>query len=137
MLIEQRHARKSLVALATSVLLDVAVCLHMGPQVRPIGESSRANLTFERLFAGVRAHMTLQQPRSAETLAADLAFARQRVRPDVHFERTKRVVSLVAVFARELLLNLSAAVELLVLRKSPESRITLIAVFALVARVGK
>ncbi len=63
--------------------------LHVSAQIGSIGERSSANVTLERFLARVRAHMTLQQPRTTETLAADFALARQRVRSDVHLKRAQ------------------------------------------------
>jgi len=85
-LVQQRHARECLEAPEALVLLHVTVGLHMRPQIRPVGERPRAYVALERLFACVRAHVSLQQPRSTEALAADLALARQSVRADVHLE---------------------------------------------------
>ena len=59
MLIEQRHARKSLGTLLTPVLLHIAVSLHVSPQIGAIGECARTNVTLERLLARVRSHVTL------------------------------------------------------------------------------
>lgn len=91
----------------------------------------------ERLLSGVRADMSLQQPRSRERFTAKVALARQRVRTDVHLERAQRRVHLRAVFAaeglaREATLCCSAMV-LLVFRKSGVSGVGFCTVGALVA----
>ena len=132
-LVEQRHAREGLEALGALVLLDVAVRLHVSAQVGAVGKGARANLAPKRLLARVRAHVALEQPRSTEALAAYLALARQRVRANVHLERTERCVHLVAVLAREVLEHLGAAVELLVLGEAAECRVALAAAVALIA----
>ena len=82
---QQRHPRESLVTVSATVLLDVTVRLQVRAQVRPIGKAPPTHVTRERLLTGVRAQVTLKQPRSRESFAADLAFARQRVRANVHF----------------------------------------------------
>lgn len=45
--------------------------LHVGAQVRPVGERFAAVRATERLFTGVRPQMTLKQPRTRERLVAD------------------------------------------------------------------
>jgi len=94
MLGEQRHTRERLVARAAAVSLDAGVCLQVRAQVGPVGERALAVGTLERLLAGVRPHVTLQQPRSRERLATQRTPARQRVRPNVHLERSLCAVHL-------------------------------------------
>ena len=118
----------------TLVFLHIAMGLHVSPQVRAVRKGSSANVTPERFLARMSAHVALQEPRSAETFAAYLALAWQRVSADVHLERSQRRVRLLAVFAREVFLNLSAAVELLVLGKAAKSGVALAAAITLVAR---
>lgn len=108
--------------------------LHVRPQIRAVGERARTNVALERFFARVRPHVSLQQPRPAEALAAYLTLARERVRPYVHFERAQRRVRLLAILAREMLLYLRAAVKLLVLGQTAECGIALAAPIALVSR---
>ena len=118
MLVEQRHARKGLVTLEALVLLDVAVRLHVGAQIRSVGEGARTNVALEGLLARVGAHVALEEPGPREALAAELALAGQGVRADVHLEGAEGRVRLVAVLAGEVLLHLGGAVELLVLAQA-------------------
>ena len=101
MSIEQRHPRKSSVAVFALILFYEAMGLHVSPQVGSIRKCSIANLTFEGLLAGVRPVVALQQPRPRKRLAADLAFTRQRVRSYVHFQSTRRHIRFVTTFALE------------------------------------
>ena len=133
MFVEQGHARERLGTLDTFVLFDIAVGLHVCPQVGTIGEGARTNVTLEGFLARVGAHVALQQPRPTETLAAYLALARQRMGADVHLEGAQRRVRLLAVLAGELLLNLCGTVELFVLGEAAECRVALAAAVALVA----
>ena len=64
--------------------------------------------------------MALQEPRPRECLAADLTFTGQRVRTDVHFQCTERIVGFVAEFTLKLFLDLSNAVKLFVLGETTE-----------------
>ena len=130
---EQRHAREGLRARVAVVLLHVRVRLQVRAQIRPVGERASAVRTLERLLAGVRAQVALQQPGPRERLAAQFTLARQRVRADVHLERAERRVSLGAVFARELASHLAGAVELAMLRQSVDGRVALVARVALEA----
>lgn len=139
---EQRHAAERLAARRTRVLLHVRVGLQVGAQVGPVGESPVAVLARERLLAGVGADVALQQPRPAERLAAYVAYARQRVRADVHLERAERVVRLVAVLAAERLdgamRHVVGAVILLVLGQTGNGRVRFRASDALVpSRAGR
>lgn len=138
MLRQQRQPRERLRARRTLEALHVLVRLLVRAQIRPVGERARAQLAHERLLAGVRADVALQQPRARERLVTVRTLARQRVRTDVHLERTERLVRLVALLAHERLLRLVAlgrrAVELLVLGQARVGRIRLTAVRALVAR---
>ena len=109
--------------------------LHVSAKVRAVGERPAADLALERLLARVRAHVTLQQPRPRECLAANVTLARQRVRADVHFERAERIVGFLAEFTLKLFLHLSDAVKLLVLGKTAVGRVGLGTAVALVARI--
>lgn len=62
--------------------------------------------------------MSLEQPRSGESLPAYFANARQSVSPDVHFESSQTDVLLLAVLAAEGFPRLGVAVQLLVLEQS-------------------
>lgn len=66
----------------------------------------------------VRPDVSLEQPRSGESFAAYLTNTRQRVSPDVHFERSEAHVLLLAVFTTEGFPRLGVAVQLLVLEQS-------------------
>lgn len=100
-LAEQRHARKSLAAVLARVFLHVRVGLQMRAQIGTVGERPSAVLARERLLAGVRPDVSLQQPRPRKRLSAQLALARQGVSADVHFEGAQRHVRLLAVLAAE------------------------------------
>lgn len=92
--------------------------LQVGPEVASVGERAVTVLTAERLLAGVRPDVTLEQPRPGERLAAHVTLAGQRVRTDVHLQRAQTYVHLIAGFAREGLFRLALsgrAMELLVL----------------------
>lgn len=140
MLRQQRHPAEGLAARVAGVLLDLAVSLQMGPEITSVGERAVAVLTAERLLAGVRTNVTLEQPRPGKRLAAHCTLARQRVRSDVHLERAQTDVHLVAGLAREGLLRLALggrAVELPVLGQAGERGVGLAAVRALVPRRGR
>jgi len=66
----------------------------MRAQVGPVGERALTVRTPKRFLAGVGTKVTLEQPGPGERLAAELAAARQRVRPDVHLQGTDRRVRL-------------------------------------------
>ena len=61
--------------------------LHMRSQVAAIGERLAAVGAAERLVAGVRAHVALQQPGARERLVAHGAHVLQLVRQQVHAAR--------------------------------------------------
>lgn len=134
---QQRHPAEGLAARVAGVLLHVAMSLQMGPEITPVGKRAVAMLTAERLLAGVRADVTLEQPRPGERLAAECTLARQRVRPDVHLQRPQADVHLVAGLAREGLLRLALggrAMELPMFGQAGERGVRLAAVRALVPR---
>lgn len=116
---EQRHPRECFAARCAGILFDVGMCLEMGAQIRFVGEGTMAVLAAERFVAGVCADVSLQQPRSRERLAAQMAFARFGVRSNVHFQGAHRIVRLRAVFAGKRFLHFArcrrGAMELLVL----------------------
>lgn len=76
MLGQKRDPRKALVTSGTRVLLHFGVGLQVSPQVGSIGESSVAEVAREGFLSGVRANVSLQQPRSGEGFSADGALAR-------------------------------------------------------------
>lgn len=136
-LLQQRRPREGLAARRARVFFGVGMRLEMRPEVRLVGERAVAALALERLLAGVRAEVALQQPRPGEGLAAQVALARLGVRADVHLQRPHRVVRLGAELAAERLLHLAGggrgAVELVVLGEAGVGRVRLAAVGALVA----
>ena len=77
--------------------------------------------------------MTLQQPRTTKAFAANFALARQCVRSNVHFESAERRVGFFTVFTGKMLLNLGAAVELLVFGQAAKCGVALAAAVALVS----
>lgn len=96
-----------------------------------------AVLARKRFLAGVSANVALQQPRSREGFAAEMAFAGKCVRPDVHLEGAQAGVLFFAELADEGLFSLVTlsvrTMELLVLGQTGISGIRLTAVGALVA----
>lgn len=132
MLVEEGHPGECLPAGLAAVLLDFGVGLEMCAEVGPVGERSLAVRAREGLLAGMSANVALKQPRSGESLPAELALARQGMCPDVHFESPKGHVFLVAVFAVEGFLVLCVAVQLPVLAQPAERRVLLPAVGAVV-----
>jgi len=143
--LQQRHAWECLAAGRARISLGTGVRLRMRAQVGPVGEGAVTVGTSKRFLAGVRAQVSLQQPRPRERFAAQLAAARQRVRSDVHLERTCRRVGLGrrstgrsgddAVSADELASGTRRdAVELAVLRQAVVRRVTFAARLALEAR---
>ena len=90
----------------------------------------------EGFLARVRPDVTLQKPRTRESLTAQEALAGQCVRADVHLEGTERDVNLLAVFAAEGFLVgglLGGAVKLLMFSQPAVSRVGLVTIGALVA----
>jgi hypothetical protein len=60
------------------------VCFHVCSQVGPVGKLLSAMSTAERLFAGVRSHVSLQQPGPGKSLAAHITLVAEIVCKDVH-----------------------------------------------------
>ena len=58
------------------------------------------------ILTGMSSDVSLQQPGTGEGFAAQLAFARKRVRANVHLKRAQRHVGLLAILARESLFDL-------------------------------
>ncbi len=73
-------------SLATAPTLEhlALVCFHVCSQVGPVGKLLTAMSTAERLFAGVRSHVSLQQPGPGESLAAHITLVAEIVSQDVH-----------------------------------------------------
>ena len=65
------------------------VRLDVSAQVGLVGERLAAVRTSERLFTGVRADVTLQQPRPGEAFTALGTLAALTVRPHVHAVRRR------------------------------------------------
>lgn len=72
----------------------------------------------KKTLTRVRPDVSLEQPRSGESLPAYFTNTRQRVSPDVHFESSQADVLLLAVFTAEGFPRLRVAVQLLVLEQS-------------------
>lgn len=86
-------------ATAADVRFLGRVCLYVGAQVRLIRECLGTLWTPERLLASVRSDVTLQEPRSAESLAAVRTGASLVVSAYVHAVGWHRDVFFVAVRA--------------------------------------
>ena len=84
------------------MFLGVRVCLYVCSQVGPVCERAAAIRAAERPFAGVRTNVTLQEPGTTERLAADGAFTRERVSPNVHLQSSQTHVILIAILTRKL-----------------------------------
>lgn len=137
---QQRHPGKCLAAPGTRVLLNIRVRLQVSPQVRSVGECSTAVVARKRFFSSVGANVTLEEPRSRESLSTQMALAGQCVRTDVHLEGSQRSVYFCAIlaaegFACETSLG-GRAVVLLMLRKTGVRGVRLCAVGTLVARAS-
>lgn len=117
MLIEIRFQGERLVASFTLEMFESRVCLHVGPEVRPVRECLTAVCTPERLLAGVWAHMSLQEPRSTESLTTHVATVLQVVREYVHGQSRHANVHLLAVGALFGQFTIQATVCLLVSRQ--------------------
>lgn len=60
--------------------------LQVGAEIRAVGEGPVTMCAGKWLLTCVGPDVSLQQPGSGESLAADLADAGQRVAPDVHLQ---------------------------------------------------
>ena len=85
---------------ATTEGLDVAVCLHVSPQVTLVSEALAALVTAEWFLSSVSSDVTLEQPRSGERLATERTLAARGVGPHVHAEGGRAAVLLAAHPAR-------------------------------------
>ena len=132
MLVQKRHPGESLPAGFAAVLLDFRVGLQVCAEVGPVGKRSLAVRARKGLLTSVRADVSLEQPRTRESLPAELALARESMSPDVHFECAEGHVFLVAVLAVEGFLVLRVAVELSVLAEPAECRVLFAAIRAVV-----
>ncbi len=86
---------KSLAAAPTLENLAL-VCFHVCSEVGPVGKLLSAMSTAERLFAGVRSHVSLQQPGPGESLAAHITLVAEIVSQDVHRQGWSAHVHLLA-----------------------------------------
>lgn len=75
---------EGLIAALASVVLEGRVCLHVGAEVWTVSKGFATVGAGKRLLPRVRAHVTLKEPRSAEGLAAHIAFVLEVVGEDVH-----------------------------------------------------
>jgi hypothetical protein len=74
---------KSLAAAPTLEHLAL-VCFHVCSQVGSVGKLLSAMSTAERLFSGVRSHVSLQQPGPGESLTAHITLVAEAVCENVH-----------------------------------------------------
>lgn len=88
--------------------------LHVRPQVGAVGKGLPAVRAAEGLLPGVRAHVSLQQPRPAEGLAAHGALVFEVVGQQVHGQRRHGDVRFATRRALARQLAIQAAVRLLV-----------------------
>jgi hypothetical protein len=93
--------------------------LQMRSEVGAVGESTMAVVAAERLLARMRSNVSLKKPWPRESFAAEMAFAGQRVRSDVHLQSSSRRVDLAAFVAchgfLDLIALVSSTMELLML----------------------
>lgn len=78
-------------------------------------------------------YVSLKQPRSGERFAAEFTHTGQRVRPDVHLQRSQADVLLLTVLTAEGLLVAPLALELLVFGQAREAQVLFMTVQALEA----
>ena len=87
----------------------------MSSQVGAVSKGSSTVVTFEGFLPRVGSDVTLEEPRSRESLSAQLTLTGQGVGTNVHLQGTKRNVGLFAIFAVKLLFHLIHTMELFVL----------------------
>lgn len=92
MFAQKWHPRKRFTARGAWIFFDFWMGLEMSTEIRPIGKSSSTVMARERFFTSVGSDMSLQQPRPGESFSTQVTFARQRMRANVHFQRTERCV---------------------------------------------
>lgn len=114
MFVQVRLECKCLLTLLTFVVLEGRMGLHVSPQVGAVGKGLPAVGAPEGLLTCVRAHMSLQEPRPAKGLAADVTLVPEVVRQDVHGQGGHGDVGLAAGRALPRHLAVQAAVRLLV-----------------------
>ena len=125
---QERHPGEGLRAVLAAVLLHLRMSLEMRPEVGPVSKGAVTVLAGEGFLSSVSADVTLQQPRSGESLPTDLALTWQGVCADVHLQCSQGGVRLVAVLAAELFLGLQHAVELPVLGQATVGGVGLVTV---------
>lgn len=116
-LVEVRFKRESFVALRTAEIFIAGMCLHVRPQIGPVGEGLAAVGAAVGFFSGVRSEVSLEQPRPRELLAANAAAVRQLVREQMHRQGRHADVGLTARHALLGRLRVQAAMGLLMTRQ--------------------
>lgn len=91
--------RERLVAFVTGKVFKSRVSLHVGAQVRPVSESLPAMGAAEGLLSRVGPHVTLEQPRPAEGLPADVTGVFEVMGQHVHGQGRHTHVDFVAMGA--------------------------------------
>ena len=84
MFVEVRLESEGFVAFATMMRLGGRMRLHVGPQIRAVGECLAAMSASVRLLARMRAHVTLKEPRTRKRLGAHWTDVRKGVGQQVH-----------------------------------------------------
>ena len=123
MLVQVGFECERFVTLVALVVLVRGVGLHVGAQIRPVGERFAAMRAPVRLLARVTSQMALQQPRPGEHLATDTAAMCQLMSQHVHRQGWHAHVRLATVDALLRGLRVDAAVCLLVPRQVRRGRV--------------
>lgn len=114
MLVQVGLECEAFVAAFARIVLEGRVRLHVGPQVGAVGECFAAVGTREWFLSSVRPHVALQEPGSAEGLAAYSALMLQVVGQHVHGQSWHGHIQLVAGWTLPGLLTVQTTVRLLV-----------------------
>ena len=123
MFIQVRLERERFVALVTFVVLVRGMGLHVGAEIRAIGERFAAVRAPVRLLTRVTSQVALQQPRPGEHLTAHAATVRQLVGKHVHRQSWHADVRLAAVDAFLRRLRVDATMRLFVSRQVRRGRV--------------
>ena len=123
MFIQVRLERERFVALVTFVVLVRGMGLHVGAEIRAVGERFAAVRAPVRLLARVTSQVALQQPRPGEHLTAHAATVRQLVGEHVHRQRRHADVRLAAVDTFLRRLRVDATMGLFVSRQVRRGRV--------------
>lgn len=123
MLVQVGFERERFVTPVALVVLVRGVGLHVGAEIRPVGERFAAMRASVRLLARVTSQVALQQPRPGEHLAADAAAMCQLVSEHVHRQGRHAHVRLATVDALLRRLRGDATVCLLVPRQVRRRRV--------------